>query len=742
VTGILLGLLFNAVLFYFMLAGIPTLSGIKMIEFALFTVAVEFVFLPISIRAVIQYKRSRAAFLHGKKSRVAHVKTWKQAVRFIPTIWSDASEQQKQNYGEMIDEMLRDHVIDQSEYDLLRGREGLKKLANIDARERIKRWCNRHFIRIRHAGTDEWNAIPAVSSWEDVRSLTILVFSLNEKFSYTWDELVRTSHEGRRLISSILETLRQAYQNEWGNLLSELKQYLSDEELLHLQTPGFDLTGFENQRAVASIEYWANTRLQTIFNTLEGARKIFRSYRKLALRFFPSASPYDIESIVRNKLQIILLHDFYPFYPEGSGQKVQIDRYFSTYPDLSLQWPKDLIHASKYGAWANVLSIIKGDFLMTLDSDHAIDIEEIDYLPNLLREFDLDPELDAVQFRLYTFNEKYSWTSRYAGLASDSWWGQELRIKALVGGGGAYGKLVYRVSAIETEELVQPDSVGEDMLTMARLHDENSIIRFVEYMQLGQGEETTFEGIKRKYGRYPIGGLESGFAKVFKKMLLSARTNRHKKLESLFMISYYPIQVLIVFANIVVISGLVLDITFFYVYLPAILIVIGYMLLISDGLLSVVNLIERHGYIRGIGRYILYFFPMSIFHSSYIPFYTRQFRKGLKGYARFDMSEKVSEAYEGNWRQSYLDNRVTMNLGSVLLGLAITGLALHPLTYIGYVAYFPFIFNCIVWTIGPLFYIARRNPWKKLADVTLGIPYVLFKSYSDMIGRLVSVIRR
>ena len=732
-TGILFGILFNAVLFYFMLAGIPNLSGIKLIEFTLFTLAIEFAFLPISIRAVIQYKRSRLAFVHGKKSHVAFIKTWNQTIYFFEDIWSQSSVQQKQNYFEMLEEMLEDHVINQTEYDLLKRRDRLAQVTSISARERVQRWCNRHYISVRHAGSDKWNPIPAIASWDDVHSLTILVFSLNEKFFYTWDELIRTSFEGRQLIASVLETLQRAYSAEWKNLLHRLKPILSDTDQSFLLATGSDLSNLTNKSAITTIELWANIRLQTIFNTLEGSRKIYKSYKKLAVYFFPSASAEKVDALVRDKLQIMLLHDYYPLYPEGSDQRAQIDRYFAAQRDVSLHWPKDLIHASKSGAWANVVSSIKGEYLMTLDSDHSICIEEIDYLPNLLREFDLDPELDAVQYRLYTFNEKYSWTSKYAGLASDSWWGQELRVKALVGGGGVYGKLVYRVSAIEAEELVQPDSVGEDMLTMARLHAENSTIRFVEYMQIGQGEETTFEGIKRKYGRYPIGGLESGFSKVFKKMLLSTKTYRHKKLESLFMISYYPIQVLIVFANIVVISGLIFNITFFYVYLPAILILIGYMLLVSDGLLSVVNLVERHGYLRGIGQYCLYFLPMSIFHSSYIPFYTQQFRKGLKGYARFNMSEKMSEAYEGSWSEGYTQNRITINIGSVLLGLAITGLALHPLTIIGYIAYFPFIFNCIVWTIGPFFYIARRKPSQKVADILVGLPYVIAKSYYDLI---------
>ena len=170
------------------------------------------------------------------------------------------------------------------------------------------------------------------------------------------------------------------------------------------------------------IEYWANVRLQTLFNTMEGCKKLFSVYERLAAELLPDLDELQRRALVAEKVQVVLLHDLYPQYPSDSGQKRHIDDYFRDNPQLELRWPAGLVHQSKSGSWADALPSIRGEFLMTLDADHHVAIEEISYLPHALVEFAHDPALDAIQFRLRTFNEDYSLVARCAGVSEDSWY--------------------------------------------------------------------------------------------------------------------------------------------------------------------------------------------------------------------------------------------------------------------------------------------------------------------------------
>jgi len=61
-----------------------------------------------------------------------------------------------------------------------------------------------------------------------------------------------------------------------------------------------------------------------------------------------------------------------------------------------------------------------------------------------------------------------------------------------------------------------------------------------------------FYGLKRKLGRYPIGAVESSATKLYGEMLASGQVGAWVKLESLFMISYYPMQLLVALVHMLV----------------------------------------------------------------------------------------------------------------------------------------------------------------------------------------------
>lgn len=691
----------------------------------------ELFLVPISLRSFIQLGRVTVAFREGRKSGVATIRTWREVRKNFDRVWRDLDGQQRRGYFRMVDEIYANHLVDRQEYEQLIARNSdAAAPGNGQAQDRIKRWMNLCYMNNNRPASTAGCTIPALSSWAEVASVTILVFSLNEKFSYSWDELTTSELGGKPLVEPLLNTLRRAYADEWENMIEQVGARLTAadrQELLNRRSPWRALSDVET---IECIERWANLRLQTLYNTLEGARQVFAVYRRLAEQYFPAADAVDIEELVKSKVQVILLHDCYPAYPADHPQKLRMDDYCRRHTEVELRWPLNLIHASKSGAWANVMAFVRGAFLMTLDADHSINIEEISYLPNLLREFDADPKLDAVQYRLCSFNDKYSWISKCAAVAEDSWWIQDLRVKSLIGGGGAYGKLVYRVASIAEKELIQPDSVCEDMLTMARLQTDDANIKFIEYMQIGQGNDVTYRGLKRKYGRYPVGGIESSLSKLFKEMLLSTKTGWHRKAEALFMVSHYPIEGLVVYASFAALLSSAFKVT--PGYLPLTFFMIGYLLIVSQTLQLFVNLSERHGYRKGIRLFLSMYLPINVLYVSYIPHYLEQLRKGLRGNARFNISEKLSEQTQDDWRNTYRENRVPLNIGGLLCGVIVVNLIFNRWTLLSFLAYLPFIYNGIIWAIGPFIFIPRKNKLTKLLDATASLPYVMVRSYIDL----------
>lgn len=121
-----------------------------------------------------------------------------------------------------------------------------------------------------------------------------------------------------------------------------------------------------------------------------------------------------------------------------------------------------------------------------------------------------------------------------------------------------------------------------------------------------------------------------------------------------------------------------------------------------------------------------------VLYVSYIPHYLEQLRKGLRGNARFNISEKLSEQTKDDWRNTYRENQVPLNIGGLLCGVVVINLIFNRWTLLSFLAYLPFIYNGIIWAIGPFIFIPRKNKLAKLLDSTASLPYVMIRSYIDV----------
>ena len=723
-NSILIWLGMNAVITTFTVVGILSVPGVFVIPFAILAGILILSFLPISYRAIVYVGRAYVAWREEKIKHIAVIKDWRGIRKRFDTLCSELNAYQQNGYFRLIDNLYDEYKLTGEERMKFHRLDLKTAPQNKEAQQRIKNWMNKFYQK----------DIPSIDSWQEVKSVTIQVASLDEKIFYHWDELISTDLE-KGQIKTILNYLKKVYPDEWMVLIDRLGNKLTTQEKQFLL--GSDdqiIFALGNPQAIREIEKWANLRLQTIFNTLESARKSWLAYKNLAKRFFPNVTDQELELLVSQKVQILFLHDKYPAYAANSIQKQDIDTYLAQYPFIQLIWQEDLIHQSKYGGWANALSKVNGEFLVTLDCDHSIRDEEIEFLPNALKEFTLNSNLAGIQFKVYVYNEPFSTTTKSVAIAENSWWGLDLRVKDKLGTTGLYGHLIFRTEFLKRFEGIQDDSVAEDILTSVRLLKEGFDTKYIEYMRIGKGFNVTHAGMSIPYRRYPMGAIESGLSKPFMEFLLSDRVSWDKKAETLFMASHYPTQPFIILATIAYIVGAYLLPFNPYISLPIIFFFLGLILAETINLGALLYMIENYGFLKGITEYLRAFPELTVFHVSFIPHYHERTEKALKGYAKFIVTRSSNILTHESWKTIYERNRFGFKLGAVLVSLII----LTPFQGLGlFVASLLFILNSFIWLTAPFILNPARNKIEKVKDVILGPLWAFTISYYEMsIGAL------
>lgn len=717
-NSVLIWLGLNVVVTTFAAMGISSVPGIFVVPFVVLAGILILSFLPISYRAIVYVGRAYVAWKEERINQIAVVRDWRGVRKRFDTLWLGLDAYQQNSYFRLIDNLYDEYKLTDSERMKLYRLNLKTATQNKEAQQRIKNWMNKFYQK----------DIPVVNSWQEVRSVTIQIASLDEKFFYHWDELISTCLE-KGQIESILNYVKKIYPDEWRVLIDRLGDKLTRQEKQILRASISNVFTLENPQATREIEQWANFRLQTVLGTLENARKARLAYKNLAKKFFPSATDGELELLVSQKVQILFLHDMYPSYAVNSTQKQDIDNYLAIHPFIQLTWQENLIHQSKYGGWANALSKVTGEFLVTLDCDHSIRDEEIEFMPNALKEFTLNPNLTGIQFKVYAYNEPFSVITKSVGIAENSWWGLDLRVKDRLGATGLYGHLIFRTEFLKRFEGIQDDSVAEDILTSVRLLREGFDTKYIEYMRIGKGFNVTHAGMSIPYRRYPMGAIESGLSKPFMEFLLSDKVSWDKKAEALFMASYYPTQPFIILATIAYIVGAYLLPFNPYVFLPTIFFFLGLILAETINLGAILYMIENYGFVRGITEYLKTFPALTVFHVSFIPHYHERTEKALKGYAKFIVTRSSNVLTHESWETIYERNRFGFKLGAVLVPLIL----LTPFQgVVLFIASLLFILNSFIWLTAPFMLNPARNRIEKVKDVIIGPLWAFGVSYYEM----------
>jgi hypothetical protein len=715
----------NLVLNIAVAIGISNVSGVYIVPFAIFGVLMGITFLPLSYRAVLSVGRAYVGLRLGQKTQVMKVKTWNGLIRHASSVRQKMDPLATRRYEDMLGELFLTGKITQTQRLSLEQFDFSEQPGNEEARRRLIRWANTVFMR----------NVPSLPQWSDVSSVTVMVSSLDEKFSYHWEELVAHAPDQ---VGSILGRLQRTFPDEWERLVGRLTVHLSPEDIhtLDLAATHPELT-LQDAEAVQAIEQWANSRLQTLRSTLDGTVKIRQAYIRLASTFFPNAGLPQIEALVSQKVQIIFMHELYPTYVKESAQRRDIDAYLQQHPYVQICWPKDIVHHSKYGAWAYAIWQVKNEFLFTLDSDHCIDQEEADMVPYALREFEENPNLAGLQYRLYSYTSHFSVVAMCMAMAEDTWWGFDLRVKNYLGGIGLYGKTIFRVDILKRFEGLQDDSLAEDVLTSVRLMSPGFETKFVDYVQIGQGNDITHGGVSVPLRRYPIGGVESSLYKTFVEFLLSPHVMPETKIETLMMAAYYPTQPFIIWSTLAYIIGAYVLPFNPYIFLPTIFLVAGLFVAEAVNIETLAYLIENFGFWRGTAKFLALFPVLTLFHVSFVPHYYERMKMALKGYAKFIVTKKLSSLSHESWKVIYERNRFGIKLGAFLTtlilvtpfeGQMILGSAL-------------FIINSLVWLSAPFMFNPARSPLEKMLDCTLGVLWAYLTALIELtLGWLLSFV--
>ncbi|HPM00204.1 MAG TPA: glycosyltransferase family 2 protein, partial [Bacillota bacterium] len=144
--------------------------------------------------------------------------------------------------------------------------------------------------------------------------------------------------------------------------------------------------------------------------------------------------------------------------------------------------------------------------------------------------------------------------------AINSWWAGNLRAKQAIGSVGFYGhNALMSVPYLRDCFGMQPDLVSEDLITAILLRLAGAEVVYRDYLQLGEGIETTHFQYVTPTQKWSAGAIELMRSKMFRRYLYAPNIPISEKIDTLFGLAHYwiinrymlPANVLFVLGTIV-----------------------------------------------------------------------------------------------------------------------------------------------------------------------------------------------
>jgi mannosylglycerate hydrolase len=509
-------------------------------------------------------------------------------------------------------------------------------------------------------------AMPGRKGWKELKSLTILIPIASEKFRYNWQELSKIGSSGE----SALYRLKHGWEEEWRDLNDRLlkEDKLSEQEyrtLLSIQK-GERFPNLKDPEVREAIVNWANkSYLQTVFKTLEDSLKVREAFEDYARRCFPQAPQKEIQRLVDEKFQILVHHDGLREFPEfiewlRIGKKITDEDLAALGPaqqeiakairymqekGIELTCRSDPIFRNKAGALSNAASYIKNEIILLLDADTEITSQNARRILNALGEFN-DPHLGLVQFAQYTYNKNFSLVTQIQDRPNLNWWGIHLRGKDKIGAAGFYGHAgLIRAEAFIRDGGINPDYVSEDLFTQIRLRTAGWKTKFIGYVEIGEGVESTLDMTAASQQKWAAGMAEFYKSRELRKFLFAKHIPWNEKIDMLFnrfLYAVYPIASvnLLLSALVLCLGGAGLISAPFFFMVAAIS--ASFMIINPFDLFVLRDLRqETKSWPAALIRSFRLFPLQILFHLSLLPIFAQGFYKGLRNQAEFISGQKA-----------------------------------------------------------------------------------------------------
>ncbi|MHA1676782.1 MAG: glycosyltransferase family 2 protein, partial [Candidatus Njordarchaeales archaeon] len=623
-------------------------------------------FVVLSIWSFMYTLMSVAGYYQGKKEGVGQVRSWKDVQekygdakqRFAELLIPEGAsinpdEAWKMIWQAMIDELYKEHKINQTEKEHLVNFDLSEEPKNEEAQERIQRYVGSWLMDA-----------PRAEFWDDMPSLTAMITSYVEDVAYTFEDLNSPESGGKE---TRLNHLIKTYIDEWEEFAKKEKsqQLLKHAELIKQGKLLAELDEEAlSQDLKNKIEDWAALRTQPVWKTVIEADKIREAYKIFARICFSRENLNDTEvkKLVDDKLQILLNYEGYrKVSPE---QQRYIDTLMKKYSYLDVYMGKDFrrynsstgeieiiaqggdkgfFKPGKPAGQNQAMSFVRGEKVLFFDANASMRIEDAIKIPLGLAEFKKDPKLAEVLFAEYIYNKKYSWITEASAFGEETWVSVTQRILNMFGASGFYGH-----SAIfDTEALIEAggipyDYVSEDLMLAVKLWEMGYHTTHKEYLFWGKARETGYHATLTPFGKWSQGSAEMILGRWFDRGLRTKELNIAQKAMLIFALSFYTKKPLILAANFLYLGFIVfLGISGFVAFhWPLMFGILGLFWNQAINTQGFLYLVERMGIKRAIGRFISLFPKLFALFTAVIPTYATDINTGVKGKAVFNISQK------------------------------------------------------------------------------------------------------
>ncbi|MCA9395530.1 MAG: glycogen/starch synthase [Candidatus Omnitrophica bacterium] len=303
----------------------------------------------------------------------------------------------------------------------------------------------------------------------------------------------------------------------------------------------------------------------------------------------------------------------------------------------------DVTRVGKVMSQNNMTAFMRNEKAYAMDVNFDTRFEQMIKLPNLLNEFNRNPNLGFINMAEYIFTRGYNWKGEAVSIGDETWTTIVQRNLGMVGAIGFYGhNAIMDTKTFQQGGVVPPDYVAEDLMLAIKTWNTGKSSVQREYMRAGKARESSWQNQAVAYEKFGMSSIELLQGRAVYRYFRDSNINIFKKI-TLFMTLAFYVKKPLIMVMVPLYVGIVLFLGVSgYVAFPMVLALgavgIYYSQAINIGTLG--QFILEKGVVGGLGYMTKVFWNLVFFFTAYIPLYATGHIKGAKGLAKFVVSPK------------------------------------------------------------------------------------------------------